>query len=193
MDDIGFSPAGKEAKRELASHYSDLWIWRCESSSDGSVSIRTGKRIEKGTYVFLEPALFSVDEVNPAKIYNAYLRGRDTDNESWYNDLSYDSDRKTALVGEIEIFIRDHPEKAAVCTELKEDLEDAAKVVAIFERHAQKRPDTEYHDVLRMISWIQRDDDNPNAVLSFNTFRGLWTVHTIEEIEERGAILLSSL
>jgi hypothetical protein len=190
MEDIGFSPTGKDVTREVATHWSDTWIWGHTSSEDGLVSIRTGKIIEKGAPIFREPALFSV---NPAKIYDAYLSARAKDIEDWYNNLPYDSERQMTLIAEIGKFIHDSPDKAALCPDLNEDLEDAAKVIAIFERHALQRPGTKFHDVLRMICWIQYDDDHPNAVLSFDAFRGLWTVHTIQDIDERGTILLSNM
>ena len=193
MDELGFTPIGKEVREEIATH-KKISIWRHSSAKKNSINVRTSERIENGTYIFREPSLFSVDKPDPAKLYGAYLAcARAEDVVDWYDDLPYDSDRKTALVGEIETFIRDHPDKAALCTELNGNVEDAAKAIAIFERHAKLRPDTNTHDVLRMISWIRYKNNHCNAVLSYDSVRDLWTVQTIEDIEKGEAILFKNL
>jgi hypothetical protein len=174
MDDIGFTYTGQQIEQELESHWNEVWIYRHTSSRDGSISVRAGKNITKGLPLFLEAPLFSVDEVNPANIYAAYLDVRYEERRAWYNNLSYDPERKKSILGEIT----DHPDEADDCPELPIMPDDAAKKIAIFERHARQRPETSQYDMPKMISWIQHSCE-PNAVLAYNCVRGVWTVYSI--------------
>jgi hypothetical protein len=191
MDDIGFTYTGKQIEQGPETDWDEVWIYRHTSSRDGSVSVRAGKAIPTGSPLFLEAPLFSVDEVdlaNPhggdlANIYESYLVVRREERRAWYDNLSYDTERKNAILSEIKTYVRKHPDQEAHCLEHSDLHDDAAKQIAIFERHALQRPGTNSHDMPKMISWI-RHSCEPNAVLAYNPSRGIWSVYSIVDIDE---------
>jgi hypothetical protein len=190
MDDIGFTYAGKQIEQDPETDWDEVWIYRHTSSRDGSISVRAGKEISKGLPLFLEAPLFSVDEVDLANIYASYLDVRREERRAWYDDLSYGPERKKAILSEITAFVRDHPDKEAHCLEHSYLHDDAAKQIAIFERHALQRPGTNSHDMPKLISWI-RHSCEPNAVLAYNPSRGIWTAYAIVDIDERDEVVIA--
>jgi hypothetical protein len=190
MDSTGASSSSSQAVTTVADDtQTGVFI---HEHYDGTFDVRTVSKITKGTMICLEGPLMSLKDYDTFKVYAAYLSLSSAD-RVLYDKLPTDPDRETGLRNEILIFLREHDDKANEYPELlvsTECLRTAAKAMTRFEYHARHRPGTELSDVPRMVSFIQHDCV-PNAAVSHNTRRGLWSAYAIKDIGVRGTILTS--
>ena len=105
MDEVGFTYTGKQIEQEVEAHQRAAWVYRHTSSRDGAISVRTGEKITKGSPLFLDASLFSVEDFDAAMIYKEYLKVR-LGERDWYDDLSYDPERKKSNLGKVTALAR---------------------------------------------------------------------------------------